>query len=235
VIEFGTLPAVEAMAALAIGGQIGRQVRGGSRLLKVGQVATYAISTQAVEDSYGCLAMAGIAWNSGVSAKQREAIEMVLHCVECDAPATHRVAILASPAKLAPVDIGMAIRALLAHLGEDFTDVALAASYVGVHGPQWVFRLRVVIELRLRPDRLPTHRRMATFAWDREGSVRILGLARDRAPWPRLPLGGLSAKQHRAAQKQHRRPCSALNQLRSPAVCYPCHRPVLRDTMDYHE
>jgi len=135
--------------------------------------------------------------------KQWEPIEVVLNLVNRDAPSPHRVAVLASGAKLAAVNVGMTIRALLAHLREDFADVALAASYIGVHGAERVFRFGVVIELRLGADRLPAHRGMATFAGDRKWPMRVLGLL----------FGRLRAKQHCAPEEQNGHPCAALSQV----------------------
>jgi len=222
VIEFSALPAVEAMAARAVRRQIGCQVRRRGRLPIVGQVAAHALGTQAVIDPHRRLAMARIAWNRRVCAKQREPIEVVLHLVHRDAPPPHRMAVLAGGPHLAAMNVGMTIRALLAHLREDFADMALAASYLCVHGPQRVFCFGVVIELRLGPDRLPAHRGMAAFARDGEAAVRI---------W-RLPRASLRAKQHCAPEEQDCHPCAALSQL-DLRRWYA--RLVLEDTLDYHD
>src|SRR5208337_5633052 len=123
---------------------------------------------------------------------------------------------------LAAMNVGMTIRALLAHLREDFADMALAASYVLMHGSQRVFCFGVVIKLRFGTDRLPTHRGMASFARDRERPVRICG----------LPRASLRAKQHCAPEEQDCHPCAALSQL-DLRRWYTCL--VLEDTLDYHD
>lgn len=216
-IEFCALPAVEAMAARAVCRQIGSQVRRRRRLLIVGQVAAHALGTQPVENAHRRLAMAGVARNRRVRAKQREPIEVVLHVVHPNAPPPHGVAILARGAELAAMNVGMTIRALLADLREDFADVALAASYVLVHGSQRILRLGIMIEFRFGTDRLPAHRGMAAFAWDREWAVRVLW-------W----LNRLRAAQRRAPEEHQGHPCT-LNQL----LCR--HHLVLEDTLDYHD
>jgi hypothetical protein len=166
VIELGALPAVESMAKLAICRKIGRHVGWGSGFLKIGEVTGNAIGGKPGENPCRRLLMARVTGDCGVRAEQREPIEVILYCVHGNAPAAHRVAILAIGPELAAMQVGMTIRALLANLSENLADVALAASDGGVHGSKRILRLGVVIELRFGTDRLPTHGCMAALAGD---------------------------------------------------------------------
>lgn len=93
-------------------------------------MTTDALRAQADEYTGGSPSMAGVARHGGVSSKQRESVQVVLHSVRRNTPAPHRVAILAGSAELAAMQVGVTIRTLLAYLRKNLVDVALAAGHV---------------------------------------------------------------------------------------------------------
>lgn len=97
----------------------------------------------------------GIAIHRGVSADQREAIQMLVDLLDRNMPPLYGMALLAIGAHLAFVDIGMAIGALRAYVGKDRFGVALGTSHSLVHAPQRILG-GVVVKLRHRADGLPT-------------------------------------------------------------------------------
>ena len=80
---------------------------------------------------------------------------MLLHGLQRDLPAFYCVALLALCAELPAVNIGMAVRTLRAHVGEDQTCVTQPALHRFVHAAQWIARL-VMVEFRKIADGLPT-------------------------------------------------------------------------------
>ncbi len=75
------------------------------------------------------------------------------------------MALLALRAHLPAVNIGVAIRALVSHLREDWFGVALHAGDILVHAAQREVGLAVV-EVRKAADRLPGREGMAILAGD---------------------------------------------------------------------
>lgn len=104
---------------------------------------------------------------------------MLLNRLHGNLPAEHRVALFAVRAKLAAVNIRMAIRAIFGYIGKHGFCVAPGARSFFVHAAQRILR-RIVIEFGNRADGRPTRVRMAIFAGDCEWSVRTSA---------RLPLG----------------------------------------------
>jgi len=98
--------------------------------------------------------MTGIAVYGGMSADQREPVEVLINLLHRNMPAPNRVALLAVRAHLALVDVGVAILAALADVGEDRFHVTLRAGYGLVHSAQGIAGL-VVIEFRNSPDWAP--------------------------------------------------------------------------------
>ena len=90
----------------------------------------------------------------GMGAQQRKTVLVLLHRLQRNFPALHRVALLALCAELAAVNIGMAVRALRSHVGEHQARVTQAALHGFVHAAQWIARL-VMIEFRKIADGLP--------------------------------------------------------------------------------
>ena len=116
--------------------------------------------------------MALIALNKCVRAYQGESIVVVLDCLDVDLPALDRVAALAIGAELAAVNVCMTLGALRACLAEHQVRVALRAGDFCVHPAQRIAG-RVVIELRIRPYRLPAHVSMAVLARGGHWTMRI--------------------------------------------------------------
>jgi hypothetical protein len=77
--------------------------------------------------------MAGIAIQGSMGADQREAVLMLLYLLNGNVPALDVVALLAIGAKLAAVDIGVAVGALDPDIGEQHFGVALRAGDILVH------------------------------------------------------------------------------------------------------
>lgn len=127
--------------------------------------------------------MAIDAFQGRVRADQREAVLVRFDFLSVHIPAFDGVALLAIGAELAPMDIGVAIRAFHTDTFEVQADVALRAGNAGVHSPQRVACL-IVIEFRDAADWLPVRGGMAVFARDVDGAVRIAcvpGLLRSRS------------------------------------------------------
>src|SRR5262249_33431058 len=98
-----------------------------------------------------------------------------------DAPALHRVTVLAVRSQLPAMNIGMTIRAASAGVGENRFSVALGTTHTFVKPAQRIFRL-VVIELGKSADRFPTQRGVAVLAGNREVAVRAARDGRMRLP-----------------------------------------------------
>ena len=97
-------------------------------------------------------------------AHQREAIAMLADLANGLLPTLHRVAVLATRAKLIAMDIGVAVRALDADILEHQASVAIVATHVLVHPAKRVRSLGVVVELGYSANRTPTARRVAVLA-----------------------------------------------------------------------
>src|ERR1700756_4584925 len=98
---------------------------------------------------------------------------MIAYRLYRNRPTLNCVARFAIGAELPAVKIGMAVRALLAHVGKYQFDMALRARHFFVHAPQRVAR-RVVFKFRNATDGLPTQRGMAVFAGNtKRGAVGI--------------------------------------------------------------
>ena len=80
-------------------------------------------------------------------------------------PSLHGVALLATCAELALVDIGVTIGALVTHIRENRLRVALRAGHRCVHASEGKLGL-VVVELRDVADRFPTGKGVAILAGD---------------------------------------------------------------------
>jgi len=115
--------------------------------------------------------MARTAVQSGMCAKQREAILVLLDLLHSNLPSLDRVALFATRTKLPFVNVSVAIGASLAHVGEDRLDVALRASNSLMHAAEWVPRL-AVIKLRNVADRFPSAEGVAILARDIQWAMR---------------------------------------------------------------
>ena len=148
VVELPDLPAVESVALAAIEREAGRLVIDGARLLIVLQVAGGTFRAQAGELRGGGSLVAGIALRHRVRTQQRKTILMRTDRVHPDAPALHRVALVAARPKLPAVNIGVAVRALCAGVGEDQLRVTQPALHVLMQAAQAEAGFAIVVELR---------------------------------------------------------------------------------------
>jgi hypothetical protein len=98
----------------------------------------------------------------------------------CYSPASYRVTILARRTELPPMNIGMAVRALLANQAKHFVDVTLTARDIFMHATKRELRLAVVVEFRLGANWAPANPGVAAFTRYRQRTVRIPSAQRDR-------------------------------------------------------
>lgn len=141
------------------------------RLLVILGVTRIALRRHTQELSGGRTFVAGVTVHGSVSSDQREAVLVLLDLLDRDLPALDGMALLATCAKLALVDVGVAIGAAGAGVGEYRLGVTLGAGYALVHASQWEPGL-VVIKLREGPDGFPAIRRMTILAGDGQRAMR---------------------------------------------------------------
>ena len=96
---------------------------------------------------------------------------MVFHLLHGNIPTLDRVALRAIRTHLPLVNIGVAILAILADIGEYRFEMALRTIHLLVHAAEGILGL-VVVELWNRTDGTPTRSRMAVFTGNRERPVR---------------------------------------------------------------
>ena len=123
--------------------------------LEIVHVTGVALGGEPLEPSRGCTFVAGLAIHRRMSADEREAILVVANRCDGNFPAFDGVAGFAVRAKLAAMDIRMAVRALLANIRENQFDVALRALHFLVHAAKWVTRF-VVVKFGNTADGFPT-------------------------------------------------------------------------------
>lgn len=177
VIEFGVQPVIHSVARVAGSGKPARNVIRIAGLLENVGVARIALSRKALELADRCALVARIALDRGMGSDQGETVLVVLNIFDGDVPALHRVALLAASTHLAAVDVGVAVSALAAYVGEHLLRMALGTRDVLVHAAQGVAGL-IVIEFRYGADRFPTQGRMAILAREIQISVRTPRLGR---------------------------------------------------------
>ena len=142
------------------------------RSLKFLRVAGIALGRQPLELPCCRAFVARLAVHSRVRADQGEAILVITNRLHGDFPALDGVARFAIRAELPAVNVRMAVRAFLAHIGENQFHVALDALHFFMHATQGISR-RVVAEFRNAADGLPTQSGVAVFACNVEGTVGI--------------------------------------------------------------
>lgn len=116
--------------------------------------------------------MAFGAIHGGVRAKEWEAVLVVLQLLRGNIPALHGVTLCTVGPKLAAMNVGVAIGAILANIGENRFYVAERASHLFVHAAQRIFGF-VVIELGDSADGPPAGSSVAVFARNGERAMRI--------------------------------------------------------------
>lgn len=111
-------------------------VDGTGRVLKIPHVARFAGRRKAQEVSDSSALVALIALHHSVHAEQRKAIEVIVDRLHRHVPAIDRMALGAVRSHLAAVNVGVAIGAILAHVGEHRFQVAAGAGNFFVHAAQ---------------------------------------------------------------------------------------------------
>jgi hypothetical protein len=151
---------------------------GGFGLSKIIEVTADALGRQSltVERAYRSNLVTGITVHSGVRSDEREAVLVLIDVVNGDLPSRVAMAHIALRPVLAPVDIGVAILALLAYVGEYQVGMTVRAASFAVHAAQREPCL-LVIKLRNRPDRLPALGAVAVLTGDTQASVRTMRLS----------------------------------------------------------
>ena len=191
-IEARAQPGINGVALLALRGQSGRSVIGRVRLLKSSLMAGIALDRESLElsDRFALVAVGAV--EPGVSADQWKPVLVLAHALQNDIPTLHCMTLLTVCAHLAAMDIGVAVSAVGAGIGEHRLGVALGAGDTHVHSAQRISG-RIVIELGDSANRLPADRSVAVLAGDAEIAVRT---ARNgRAPGLRECRRGESACQ----------------------------------------
>jgi len=137
-----------------------------------------------------------------VRAQQREAILVILHLLDGDIPALNSVALRAVRAHFSLVDVGVAILAILADVGEHRLDMALHALDFFVQSAKRIPGL-VVIELRHGTDGAPARSVVTVFTRNRKRTVRTTS---------GLPLG----VRHRSTRSRPRQEYQPAQNLYAP-------------------
>jgi hypothetical protein len=139
-----------------------------------------ARSRQALILSHGSVLVTLLAFHHRMRPEQWKPVEVLFDRLNRYIPTQDGVALGAVGAELTSMNISMAVRAVLAHIGEDRLYVALRAVHFFVHAAKGISR-GVVIEFRDGADRAPTRARVAILAGDGKRAVRIPS---------KLPLSG---------------------------------------------
>ena len=132
--------------------------------IEVVYMAGRALCGQADEPADRGADVAGIARHGRVRANQWESRGMFADGFDAILPAVHIVAIVALGAELGAVDVGVAIRALRSHIGENQLRVTQTALHFFVHASQRKFGLAIMVELGNGANGRPTRGSVATAA-----------------------------------------------------------------------
>lgn len=116
--------------------------------------------------------MALVALHHSMRAEQRESVEVVLNRLHGNVPAAHCVALDTVGAHLPAVNIGVAVRAILADISKDRLNVALRAGNFFVHAAKGISR-GVVVEFRNGADRNPACACVTVLARNGKRAMRV--------------------------------------------------------------
>ena len=131
-VKLGVEPAIHAMTALARSGEAELHVID-DRREEILLMAGVAGCGQAGELAHSGLLVALFALHQGMRSHQRETVLVVLNGPQRSLPTGHGMATCAVGAKLAAMDVSVAIRALRTYILEDHAGMALAATHLRVH------------------------------------------------------------------------------------------------------
>jgi hypothetical protein len=129
------------------------------------QMATDAVGRKSltIELSHCTGSVTRITVHCGVRSDQWKTILMFVDGMNRYLPAADPVAHIALRSVLAPVDVGMAVLAIAADVGEYRVDMAILAGHPHMQAAQWITGLPV-IKLRLGADRHPSRGCVALLA-----------------------------------------------------------------------
>ena len=173
VIKFGIQPSVRAVTLFAGCRKTCRCVIRVSRVFEVLRVAGIALCRESLELPCGRPFMARLTVDSRVCPDQREAVLVIANRCNGNIPALDGMARLTICSELSPVNIRVAVRALLSHICKNEFHMALRALHFFVHSAQRIARL-VVVKFRNTADGLPTEGSVAVFTGDVDRAVRIV-------------------------------------------------------------
>jgi len=164
---------------------------GRRRFLKCFLVAADALGGEplTVKLAYGSSLVTRIAVHGSVCADQRKTILVLVDGLDENLPATDAVAKVALCSIFPPVDVGMTILTIAAHVGEYRIDVAFLACDTQVQAAQWITGF-VVVEIRLGADRFPGRGGMTFLTSKLHGPMRTATRRRGRGLLPGGNTGG---------------------------------------------
>jgi len=194
-VEPGVQPVVGRVARLASGGEFSGDVIWILSGRKILLVATEARRGHGVELAERAVLVAGVAGSRGVRAGQREPVHVLVDLLHRNLPAADGVTGLAVGTHLALVNVGVAVGALVADIGENHFGVASGASYALMHAAQGEFR-QIVVELRHGADRLPSVNGVAVLAGEIQIAMRAMAVLSRR-------LGGRSRRRQEQQTQEH--------------------------------
>ena len=164
-------PAILRMALIARSRKIQRHMIGIRRALELRGMACRAVRQHAILSADKGF-VTGFTFRGGMSPDERKQILVVANLLLGGEPALLDVALGAVRAKLAKMNVGMAIGAVLPDIGEDRLGMALAAGHFAMPAAEGIAR-SVVIEFRKRTKRRPAGGRMTILARNLERTVGI--------------------------------------------------------------
>ena len=141
--------------------------------------------------------MARVTIYNRVRTDQREAVLVLVDVVHRHCPAVDVVTQVALGTIFASMNVGVAVLALLARVGEDRVDVAFLAGDLGVQASQRKRRV-AVIKFGLRTQWQPSFAGMAVLTRDLQGPMRV--------PVGRRHAGVFLASSHTQQQEEGQEP-----------------------------
>ena len=198
-IEVHPEPVVDVVALLALGWELGRQVIRRVGLLIRLLVTRITLRRESLElpDRSALVAVRTI--QPRMPPNEWETVFVFPNSLQNNVPPFDRMALFAIGAHLSPVNVGVAVCAIRAHVGEHRLGMALRASHSLVQAAQRVLGL-IMVELGDRANRLPAHRGVAVLAGDVQVAVgaprnRARFLSEARQAETNHPYGGQSQQQ----------------------------------------
>jgi len=177
VIKLRIQPVIRAVALFAVSRENECDVIRGCRIFEVCRMAGIAHRGHGLKSAVGRVLVAGVTIDGRVSARQREAIVVLLNLLDRYPPSSDAVALLAVCAQLAFMNIGVAVLAAVAHVVEHRLYMALRAGHILVQAAQRVTGL-VVIKLGNGANWLPALSGMTVLAGNIQIAMWAMGFGR---------------------------------------------------------